>query len=111
MAQWADQGQDIDGSCPCGRHLSAIHPVLEDFSIFLGMVRLTKNKGRGHRLYREEELVPPVPWAPEESLVLRTCGKVWMIGQRVSEKASFLIWPLTDTYPQPCPLQSTAWTL
>jgi hypothetical protein len=75
VAQWAGQRQDIDGSCPCGHHLSAIHPILEDFSIFIALVRLTRNKCRGHRLYGEEELVPPVSWPLRNLLCLELVGR------------------------------------
>lgn len=47
---------------------------------------------------------------PEESLGPRNGEMVWLIGQRVRAKASFLIWSLTDRHSLPCPLQNIAWT-
>lgn len=75
MAQWAGQRQAIDESCPHGLRLSVVHAAREDFSIFIGMVSLTRNKCRGHRLYREEELVPPISWLPRNLLGLEMVGR------------------------------------
>lgn len=76
MARWAGQRQAIDESCPHGLRLSVVHAALEDFSVsFTGVVRLTRNKCRGHRLHREEELVPLISWVLRNLLGLEMVGR------------------------------------
>lgn len=53
-----------------------VHAALEDFSVsFIGVVRLTRNKCRGHKLYRKEELVPLISWLLRNLLGLEMVGR------------------------------------
>lgn len=48
--------------------------VLEEVRAFIGVARLTGNKGSGHRLYRAEELLPLIPWLLRKLLGLEIVG-------------------------------------
>ena len=100
VAQWAGQRQAIDGSSLyCSEELQGIHRSGQT------------HWGQMERTQAIEGGVGPTNiLVPEESLWSRNGGKVYLIGQKVSAKALFLIWSLTDTHSQPCPLQSIAWT-
>lgn len=54
--------------------MSVLCVVLVDAKAFIGVGRLTGSKGSGHRLYREEELVPLISWLPRKFLGLEMVG-------------------------------------
>lgn len=74
MTQQAGQGQAVDRNFPCGLCMSVLCIVLEDVRAFIGVGRLTGSKGSGHRLYREEELVPLISWIPRNLMGLEMVG-------------------------------------